>query len=209
MGTSLNNHEIMSKEAKVNGLRIFYRVAGSGRPLLLLHGSPLTSRSWLGVMTSLAQEYTVVAPDFRGYGKSDKPATGYPVQTMVEDIRELVHQLGMGPVDVVGHDLGGIVAYAYAAKYMQQVSLSPNSLKLMPIRNMLSAAKILMISNDLETLVPFIKNALKYQPELKLWASVWSPPTWMKYNKHYAGRNVRARHAAERPETRTTSPRGD
>jgi glucosylceramidase len=43
------------------------------------------------------------------------------------------------------------------------------------------------ISNDLETLVPFIKNALKYQPELELWASPWSPPTWMKYNKHYAG----------------------
>jgi glucosylceramidase len=43
------------------------------------------------------------------------------------------------------------------------------------------------ISNDLETLIPFIKNALKYQPELRLWASPWSPPTWMKYNKHYAG----------------------
>jgi glucosylceramidase len=43
------------------------------------------------------------------------------------------------------------------------------------------------ISNDLETLVPFIKRALKYRPELKLWASPWSPPTWMKYNKHYAG----------------------
>jgi glucosylceramidase len=43
------------------------------------------------------------------------------------------------------------------------------------------------ISQDLETLVPFIRNALKYQPELKLWASPWSPPTWMKYNKHYAG----------------------
>jgi glucosylceramidase len=43
------------------------------------------------------------------------------------------------------------------------------------------------ISNDLETLIPFIKNALKHQPELKLWASAWSPPTWMKYNKHYAG----------------------
>jgi len=43
------------------------------------------------------------------------------------------------------------------------------------------------ISKNLETLVPFIKNALKHQPELKLWASPWSPPTWMKYNKHYAG----------------------
>ena len=125
--TSLNSHQIISKEATVNGLRIFYRIAGSGRPLLLLHGSPLTSRSWLGVMTSLAQAYTVVAPDFRGYGKSDKPETGYQVQTMVEDIRQLVHQLRMGPVDVVGHDLGGIVAYVYAAKYMQEVSPARNN----------------------------------------------------------------------------------
>ena len=50
-----------------------------------------------------------------------------------------------------------------------------------------SALEHFSISNDLETLVPFIKSALKYQPELKLWASAWSPPTWMKYNKHYAG----------------------
>jgi glucosylceramidase len=48
--------------------------------------------------------------------------------------------------------------------------------------------KYFSTSKDLETLVPFIKNALKYQPALKLWASAWSPPTWMKYNKHYAGR---------------------
>src|ERR1700738_4989378 len=48
--------------------------------------------------------------------------------------------------------------------------------------------KCFSISKDLETLVPFIKNALKYQPALKLWASAWSPPTWMKYNKHYAGK---------------------
>jgi glucosylceramidase len=46
------------------------------------------------------------------------------------------------------------------------------------------------IANDLETLIPFIKNALKYNPSLKLWASPWSPPEWMKYNKHYAGRSV-------------------
>ena len=46
------------------------------------------------------------------------------------------------------------------------------------------------ISNDLETLVPFIKSAQKYNPSLKIWASPWSPPTWMKYNKHYAARSV-------------------
>src|SRR5215472_4840539 len=56
------------------------------------------------------------------------------------------------------------------------------------------------ISNDLETLIPFIKNALRYQRELKLWASAWSPPTWMKYNKQYA---------AEWPETRTIGQRRD
>ncbi|HEY8658578.1 MAG TPA: glycoside hydrolase family 30 beta sandwich domain-containing protein [Hanamia sp.] len=46
------------------------------------------------------------------------------------------------------------------------------------------------IANDLETLIPFIKNALKYNPSLKIWASPWSPPAWMKYNKHYAGRSL-------------------
>ncbi|MBV8416513.1 MAG: alpha/beta hydrolase [Verrucomicrobia bacterium] len=107
----MSSNRIISKEATVNGVRIHYRIAGSGSPLILLHGSPLTSRSWLRLMPTLAKTYTVVAPDFRGYGQSDKPETGYEVQTMVEDLRQLLDQLGIKSANVVGHDLGGIVAY--------------------------------------------------------------------------------------------------
>lgn len=118
----MNNHKIISKDATVNGVRIHYKIAGNGSPLLLLHGSPLTSRSWLRILPILAATHTVIAPDFRGYGQSDKPETGYEIRTMVEDLRQLVHQLGMKSVSLVGHDLGGIVAYFYAAQYMDEVS---------------------------------------------------------------------------------------
>lgn len=118
----MSSNRIISKEATVNGVRIYYRIAGSGSPLILLHGSPLTSRSWLRLMPTLAKTYTVVAPDFRGYGQSDKPETGYEVQTMVEDLRQLLDQLGIKSANVVGHDLGGIVAYVYAAEHRDQVS---------------------------------------------------------------------------------------
>ncbi len=112
---------IQSKEAIVNGVRIHYRVAGSGSPLLLLHGSPLTSYSWSRIIPKLAETYRVIAPDLRGYGQSDKPETGYEVHTMAEDMRQLLTQLGLKSVNLVGHDLGGIVAYVYAAQYMNEV----------------------------------------------------------------------------------------
>jgi pimeloyl-ACP methyl ester carboxylesterase len=112
---------IITKEAKVNGVRIHYKIAGRGSPLLLLHGSPLTSRSWLKIIPALAENHTVVAPDLRGYGESDKPETGYELHTMAEDLKQLLHQLGMESVRIVGHDLGGLVAYVYAAQYMDEV----------------------------------------------------------------------------------------
>ena len=62
-------------------------------------------------MPALAKTHVVIAPDFRGYGQSEKPEHGYEVQTMVEDLRQLLDQLGRKSVDIVGHDLGGIVAY--------------------------------------------------------------------------------------------------
>ena len=118
----MSSNGIISKESTVNNVRIHYRIAGNGSPLILLHGSPLTSRSWLPLMPALAKTYTVVAPDFRGYGQSDKPETGYEIQTMVEDLRQLLGQLDMKSASIVGHDLGGIVAYVYAAKHRDQVS---------------------------------------------------------------------------------------
>ncbi len=113
--------EIQSKEAVVNGLRIHYKQAGSGPPLILLHGSPLTSRSWNGIIPRLSERFTVVAPDLRGHGLSEKPQTGYEVHTIAEDIRQLVLQLQFPSINIVGHDLGGIVAYVYAAQHMDEV----------------------------------------------------------------------------------------
>ena len=113
--------EIQSRDAIVNGLRLHYKQAGSGPPLMLLHGSPLTSRSWSGIIPRLAERFTVVAPDLRGHGQSEKPETGYEVHTMAEDIRQLILQLQFPSVNIVGHDLGGIVAYVYAAQHMDQV----------------------------------------------------------------------------------------
>jgi pimeloyl-ACP methyl ester carboxylesterase len=69
-----------------------------------------------------AKTYTVVAPDFRGCGQSGKPETRYEVQATVEDLRQLLDQLGIKSANIVGHDLGGIVAYVYAAEHRDQVS---------------------------------------------------------------------------------------
>lgn len=112
---------IQSKQTNVNGIRMHYKIAGNGYPLVLLHGSPLTSHSWRKLIPRLAQSYLVIAPDLRGYGQSDKPDAGYEVHTMVSDVRELVRQLGLKSVNLVGHDLGGIVAYVYAAQHMDEV----------------------------------------------------------------------------------------
>lgn len=105
----------------VNGVRLQYRIGGSGPPLVLLHGSPQTSFAWRKVLPELAANYTVIAPDLRGHGQSDKPAAGYEVHTMAEDVRQLVVQLGLENVSMVGHDLGGIVAYIYAAQHRNEV----------------------------------------------------------------------------------------
>ncbi len=115
------DQQIQSKEAIVNGVRIHYKIAGGGAALLLLHGSPQTSYAWRKIIPKLAEIYTVIAPDLRGYGQSDKPEAGYEIHTMAEDIRQLLLQLGLKSVNLVGHDLGGIVAYVYAAQYMDEV----------------------------------------------------------------------------------------
>lgn len=86
---------------------------GAGPGLLLIHGFPQDWYEWRGVMDRLARTSTVVAVDLRGVGGSDAPRDGYDAATMAGDLHRLVEQLSIGPVDVVGHDIGGWVAYAY------------------------------------------------------------------------------------------------
>lgn len=97
--------------AEVNGIRLFYRRAGDGPPVVLLHGFPETSYAWRKVLPLLAEHHTVIAPDLRGCGASDRPATGYDKRTVASDVRALVDLLGLGPINLVAHDVGMMVGY--------------------------------------------------------------------------------------------------
>ena len=112
---------IESRFADVNGTRLHYLIAGQGGPVILLHGYPQTSHMWRPLIAELAKTHTVVAPYLRGAGRSAKPETGYDKKTMAQDIRELARSLGLGRVKVAGHDIGAMVAYAYAAQYPDEV----------------------------------------------------------------------------------------
>ena len=103
--------------AKVNGIRLHYLIGGQGPAVVLLHGYAETGHMWRPIMPRLAERHTVVVPDLRGAGGSAKPPTGYDKKTMAVDIHELVARLGLGRVRVVGHDIGLMVAYAYAAQF--------------------------------------------------------------------------------------------
>jgi pimeloyl-ACP methyl ester carboxylesterase len=112
---------VSEKRANVDGVRINYKIGGQGPAVVLLHGYAQTSHMWLPLMPLLTPSHTVIAPDLRGAGGSARPPGGYDKKTMARDIRTLVHQLGHERATVVGHDIGLMVAYAYAAQYPAEV----------------------------------------------------------------------------------------
>lgn len=98
---------------RVEGVRLYFHGAGSGPPLLLLHGLGSSSRDWECQVPAFAQHYQVIAPDFRGHGGSSRSG-GYSVPRFAADTWALVDQLGLGPVAVVGYSMGGAVAMQMA-----------------------------------------------------------------------------------------------
>jgi pimeloyl-ACP methyl ester carboxylesterase len=106
---------------EVNGVKIHYLIAGKGEVIILLHGYAQTSHMWLPLIPELAKTNTVIAPDLRGFGDSSKPDGGYDKKTMAQDIHALATSLGYKRVRIVGHDIGLMVAYAYAAQYPSEV----------------------------------------------------------------------------------------
>jgi pimeloyl-ACP methyl ester carboxylesterase len=98
----------------VNGFRMHYVTYGSGYPLVLLHGWPQSWYEWRQVIPALAERYTVIAPDLRGLGDSEKPMNGYDKRTLAGDVRTLLGALGHERVGVIGHDWGGAVAFYLA-----------------------------------------------------------------------------------------------
>jgi len=105
--------------AKVNGVRLRYLIGGHGSAVILLHGYAETGHMWRPIMPILAERHTVVVPDLRGAGGSAKPASGYDKKTMAVDVHELAAGLALDRVRIVGHDIGLMVAYAYAAQFSE------------------------------------------------------------------------------------------
>jgi pimeloyl-ACP methyl ester carboxylesterase len=112
---------IQSRSVKVNGIRIHCLVAGKGEPIILLHGYAQNSHMWRPLIAELVKTNTVIAPDLRGFGRSAKPPEGYDKATMAQDIHSLAVSLGFKRVRLVGHDIGLMVAYAYAAQFPVEV----------------------------------------------------------------------------------------
>jgi pimeloyl-ACP methyl ester carboxylesterase len=105
--------------AKANGIRLHYLIGGKGSPVVLLHGYAQTGHMWRALMQPLSRRHTVIVPDLRGAGGSAKPESGYDKKNMAVDIHELTSALGCDRVSIVGHDIGLMVAYAYAAQFPQ------------------------------------------------------------------------------------------
>jgi pimeloyl-ACP methyl ester carboxylesterase len=110
-----------SRFADVNGVKLHYLVAGKGEPVVLLHGYAENSHMWRPLFPGLVKTHTVIAPDLRGFGKSSAPESGYTKKEMAQDIHALVKSLDYSKVRIVGHDIGLMVAYAYAAQYPAEV----------------------------------------------------------------------------------------
>src|SRR3984957_1276099 len=113
---------IASRTAEIDGVRLHYWTAGHGTPLLLLHGYAETSLMWKPIMPVLAQRFTVIAPDLPGIGDSDIPADGLDMKSAAVRIHQLAKSLGVQKAEVVGHDIGLMVAYAYAAQFPTEVT---------------------------------------------------------------------------------------
>jgi pimeloyl-ACP methyl ester carboxylesterase len=108
---------ILSRTAAIEEVQLHYLIAGEGPALLLLHGYAETSLMWKPILPVLAERFTVIVPDLPGIGESDIPADGLDMQSAAIRIHRLMRSLGFEKASVVGHDIGLMVAYAYAALF--------------------------------------------------------------------------------------------
>lgn len=114
--------EIQHGWARLSAVAMHYLTAGSGDPVVLLHGWPQTSHAWRRVIPLLARRHRVIAPDLRGLGDTSRPQDGYDARTVAADVAELVtQQLGIEQFHLVGHDWGGPVAFALACQQVPAV----------------------------------------------------------------------------------------
>lgn len=108
---------IVARDAQIEGVKLHYLTAGHGPTVILVHGYTQTSRMWRPLIPKLATKFTVIAPDLPGIGDSDIPKDGLDMKSAAIRIHELAKSLGVTKARVVGHDIGLMVAYAYAAQF--------------------------------------------------------------------------------------------
>ena len=106
-----------TESVQADGVTLHVRVGGNGPAVVLIHGFGDTGDMWSPLAAALAKDHRVVVPDLRGMGLSSKPEGGYEKKTQAADIRAVLDKLGIDKADIVGHDIGTMVAYAYAARY--------------------------------------------------------------------------------------------
>ena len=116
-----DSQAIESRTAEIEGIKLHYLTAGHGPPVILLHGYAETSRMWRPLIPKLMGTFTVIAPDLPGIGDSDIPKDGLDMKTAALRIHSLPKALGVSKARVVGHDIGLMVAYAYAAQFPAEV----------------------------------------------------------------------------------------
>ena len=117
-----DDSQIISHHVEVEGLSLHYLVAGEGPAVVLLHGYAETSLMWRPIMPLLAERFTVIAPDLPGIGDSAIPNDGQDMATAARRMHALVRSLGVEKASVVGHDIGLMVAYAYAAQFPSETT---------------------------------------------------------------------------------------
>jgi pimeloyl-ACP methyl ester carboxylesterase len=110
-----------SRTADAGGVKLHYLTEGRGPAVILLHGYTQTSRMWRPLLPRLSEKFTVIAPDLPGIGDSEIPKDGSDMKTAAIRVRSLAKSLGVERAKVVGHDIGLMVAYAYAASFPAEV----------------------------------------------------------------------------------------
>ncbi|HEX3340533.1 MAG TPA: alpha/beta hydrolase [Pseudolabrys sp.] len=114
--------EFKAQTIPANGAKIYVRVGGKGPAVLLLHGYGETGDMWAPLAAQLVRDHTVIVPDLRGMGLSSRPLTGYDKKTQAEDITGVLDALKIDKADLVTHDIGNMVGYAFAALHPDRVT---------------------------------------------------------------------------------------
>jgi len=190
--------------ANIDGLRMHYVTQGTGKLVLLLHGFPDFWYVWRYQIPELAKHFRVVAPDLRGYNKTDKPkgVENYRLHLLAGDILGLIKALGETRAIIIGHDWGGVVAWSFAAfnpEHTEKLVIlnapHPNAYTSRAKLSLRQLQKSWYIRNDYSFLknmvtLSFVKKEVLTDEDLKLCAEAWSQPGALTAMMNYYRANM-------------------